>query len=414
MKAVKAKNVVDEAGYIRELVGSIIRECPRRKAAGPDERRSQEMMRTELESLGLSIEVRPFRFNDSLHANMALHFGTAVLGTVISGVFPAAGLALHSLAAGSYWADATRRGYVLRRLLGFKDGANLIATAKATGPVRRRVVIVAHADAGFTGWTFNPAMVKLTGPGHGGPAFLRHPISLAVQTTAVLAALDAVRMVAGPLALPLRPLEYALTVPALIAFLLNMQILVHNEVVPGANDNLGSVAALPVLAMRLLAGKPADVELVFVVSGMEEASLGGADALAHQMEAEWEKDATVVIAIDSIANGELNYVRSEGEVAFGEISPWLKDQLEATARDLPGFGEIKGFEPPVGGTDAWPFMVRGWTAAGLVCVDPELGTPRHYHLPGDTLENLEMGLLMRSIDYLEALVKRLEESKVGG
>jgi len=410
MKVKKAEKAINEAGYISELIGSIIRECPRRKAAGPDERRSQEMMRTELESLGLSTESRPFRFNDSLHANMALHFGTAVLGTAVSGVFPAAGFALHSLAAGSYWADATRRGYVLRRLLGFRDGINLIATAPAAGPARRRVVIVAHADAGFTGWTFNPKMVKLVGPGHAGPSFMRHPISLAVKATAALAVLDAVRMAVGPLALPLRPLEYALTVPALMAFLFNMQILVHDEVVPGANDNLGSVAALPVLARRLLAWKPSDVELVFVVSGMEEASLGGADALAHQMEPVWDKDATVVIAIDSIANGELNYVRSEGEVAFGEITPWLRDQLEAAARDLPGFGEIKGFEPPVGGTDAWPFMVRGWTAAGLVCVHPELGGPRHYHLPDDTLENLEMGSLIRSIDYLEALVKRLGKS----
>ena len=397
----------DEAGYVRRLIGTILEECPQRKATSPAERRAQEIMRGEFEKLGLATEFKPFKFNDSLYANMALHFGMAVVGTVVSGVLPAAGLALHAISSGSYWADASRRGYLLRRLLGFKDAANLLAVAPSKGRPRVRIVIVSHADAGFTGWTFDPRWVRLVGPTASGDGLMSRPVSLATKATAALTFFDALRMAFGPATLPLRPLEYALTVPALLTFLINAQILIHNTIVPGANDNLGSVAALPILARRLLPVKPDDVELVFVVSACEEASLGGADALSRQMENVWDKSATVVLALDSIANGDLTYIKSEGEVAYGEIEPWLKETIEKTAGEIEGFGEIHGFEPPVGGTDAWPFMAHGWKAAGFVCIDPELGMPRRYHRPDDTLENLEIDGLLRSINFIEALVKNV-------
>jgi hypothetical protein len=388
----------------KRIIETIVQKWPVRKATSPEELSAQVMMQAELQALGLSTRFEPFRFNDNLHANMVLHFGLGVLGTAVSGLLPAAGLALHAVSSGSYYADITRRGYLLRRLLGFKKAANLLAVAPATEPVRKRIVFVSHADAGYTGWVFDPRVIHLT---DGGPRLLGHPIALATRAMAALTGFDALRVAFGPLTLPLRPIEWMLTVPAMMTVALNTQILIKNTIVPGANDNLSSVAALPILAGRLLKSKPADTELVFVVSSSEEAHLGGADALAHQMEGEWEKDRTVVIALDGITNGNLNFIEAEGEVTRLLTPAWLTETAESVAAKTGMTGGIGRFEPPAGGTDAAPFLARGYNAIAFVCIDPAIGAPRHYHQPSDTPENLDYDQLMRSIDFVEAFAKRI-------
>ena len=186
-----------------------------------------------------------------------------------------------------------------------------------------------------------------------------------------------------------------------------MEAVLRNEIVPGANDNLSGTAALPILAKRLAKSKPADVELVFGVTGCEEASLGGADALARDMEGVWDKSKTVILGLDTLTNGELQYVEIEGEVTPMPIPAWLKDTLDHTAASEPRFNPVKGFEIPVGGTDVAAFLAHGWEGVCLTALDPELGAPRHYHLPSDTPENLDLDQLMLSIDFAEQLIREI-------
>jgi hypothetical protein len=396
---------IEDRAYVRDLIRAIVRDCPERRSLSADERRAQEMLGDELRRLGLTPSFRPFRFNDNLHQNMMLHFGLGVLGTAISGLVPAAGLALHAAAAGSYWADVSRRGYFLRRLLGFREAHNLVAVAPARGSVRLRLVFVAHADAGYTGWIFDPRLVNRI---EGGPSFLRRPVALATKATAALAGFDALRMVLGrPLTLPLRPLEWALTLPALLTFAVNAQIALKNTVVAGANDNLSACAALPVLARRLVPSVPAGVELIFVVTACEEAHLGGSDALAREMAAVWGKTETVIVALDGITNGELRYVESEGEVTRIPVTPWLRETALGVAGDLGVPGGLLPIDLPAGGTDAGPFLAHGYDGIAIVCIEPKLGMPRHYHQPDDTPDNLDLDQLMRSIDFCEALARAI-------
>ena len=395
---------IDERAYVHDLIEALIRDCPDRRSTSADERRAQEMLSDELVRLGLASSLHPFRFNDNLHQNMMLHFGLGVLGTAVSGRVPALGFALHAAAAGSYWADVSRRGYLLRRLLGFEEARNLVAVAPARGPLRLRLVFVAHADAGYTGWVFDPRVVKRI---EGGPTLLRRPLELATKATAALAGFDALRMVLGRRTLPLRSIEWALTVPALLTFLLNTQIVLKNTVVTGANDNLSGCAALPILARRLMPSVPAGVELVFVVTACEEAHLGGADALAREMVGVWGKAETAIIALDGISNGELHYIETEGEVTRLRVTPWLRETAQAVARDLGVPGGLKPIDPPAGGSDVGPFLAHGYDGIALVCIEPKLGTPRHYHHPDDTLENLDLDQLMRSVDFAEALARAI-------
>ena len=405
----------EESAYVLDLVTRIVNECPRRQPCSDDERRASEMMRIEFERLGLAIREHPFEFSDNLYANALLHSLPALLGTAISGIAPALALPLHLLPAVSYYLESTRKAYLGRRLMGFKPSRNILGVVPAETPQPAlRIVMCAHVDAAFTGFTFWPGTIKAMGrePPFG-LKFIHRSMELIVRTQVALAGLDIVRMILGPLALPLRPLEWLLTVPSLGSAAANIDIVLRNTIVPGANDDLSGVAALPLLARRLVARKRPDVELVFIATGCEEASLGGGDAIARDFDGEWDKTRTVVVGLDGLANGDLRYAVEEGEIVARRIPGWLDQVCKDVTASEPRFAEVTGFEIPIGGSDVSAFLARGWEGVCLICVDPEIGAPRHYHMPSDTPENLEVDKVLYSIDYAEKLVDAIVKHRLG-
>ena len=109
---------------------------------------------------------------------------------------------------------------------------------------------------------------------------------------------------------------------------------------------------------------------------------------------------------DGLTNGELRWFE-EGEIfpigLDGELVETLKGVSASDAR----FAHVRGFDIPVGGTDAIPFLVRGWRGVTLGCLDPSLGMPRGYHTPADNLENLEADGIPVTLDYVELFVQAL-------
>ncbi len=403
-----------EMQTLREVIERIVEECPRRQPASEDERRAQEIMRAEFESLGLTTHEEPFYFNDNLYANLALHFGLGTLGTIVSGLAPALGLLLHLGVGTSYVAESTRRAYLLRRLFPFKPSQNLFATIPAaTVEPDLRLVFLAHADAAFTGMVFSPLFVKLSsGEPPFGLRYLQRSLAMTTHSQFVLAGFDFLRLCFGPLTWPLRPLEAVLTLPALIAFALNLEMVLRNEIVPGANDDLSGVVGMLLLAQRLAPVKPENVELVFVVNGCEEASLGGGDAMARAKKGEWDRKKTVFVGLDGLANGELKFLEPEGEVVRTHVPRWLRKVAEETARSERRFTEVEAFEPPVGGSDVAALLAHGWDGLCLACVDPERGSPRHYHQSSDTPANLDYDKIVYSVDFAERLAHNIIKFKL--
>jgi hypothetical protein len=402
-----------ERQYVQELIERIVDTCPVRRPTSDDEHRAQLLMKEEFAKLGLTAHEEAFWFNDNLYANLALHFGLGTLGSIVSGVAPLAGLALHLTAGSSYLAESTRRGYFLRRLLPFKASQNLVATIPAKGEPDLRLVFLAHADAAFTGLLFNPKVVKnFSGEAPPGLGFIKRGLALATRTQFALAGIDLIRCAIGPLALPLRPLEFLLTLPGFLAFVMNLEMVLRNEIVPGANDDLSGVASLPIMIQRLAPRKPDNVELVFVVTGCEEASLGGADALARAREGVWDKSKTVILGMDGLTNGELRYLAGEGEVIRTPMPHWLRGVCEEVTASEPRFAEVTGFDVPVGGSDVSAFMAHGWEGVCLAAIDPVIGSPLHYHQRTDTPANLDYEKLMFSIDYAEKLALAVMEYKL--
>ncbi|PZR12844.1 MAG: hypothetical protein DI536_14900 [Archangium gephyra] len=378
---------------------------PRRLTGTALEKTAQEKLGAEVAALGFRLDWRPYTFTQNLYAGLMVHFGLAVLGTGLGVWWPLAGAVLHGFVALSYTLESTRRGLLLRALFPSIQSQNLVCTLPAKTTMRRRVVLVAHADAAFTGKVFTPALIKVaTREPPRGLGWFKKQLGLATATVAV----NAVLFSLATLNVWFAPwwLVCALTIPAFLTFAFNVDVVLRNQVVPGAADNLSGCSGCVELAHRLAGKLPDDVELVIVFSGSEEAGTGGALRLAQQLEVsnEWNKAQTVVLGLDTLSNGTLRYLE-EGELWPIAVPAPLEAAIIATNTE--GGEQATKYVIPTGATDALPFLVRGWQSVSLTCIDPDIGAPRHYHHPTDTWSNVDEKQLGASIDYAERLIRRL-------
>ncbi len=403
-----------ELAEARELIERIVDECPRRLAGTESERHAHDLLARQLAEQGIACEFKPFRFHDNLYGNLTLHFGLGTAGSMLFGSAPALALVCHTLAGVSYYGDTNRQFHLLRRFLPRRHSQNLIATLPARGKPRLRIVVMSHIDAANTGAIFNPWLVeRLMGDPQRSPGPLGKPLKLATYCQFALAGLDVAGILMGPARRLLWPAVGVLSLPGLVLAAVNAEVVLRDEVVPGANDNLSACAAQCALARRLAAWKPADMELVFVSTGAEESGTLGSQALARQMRGEWDRDNTVILAIDGLANGDLQYFH-DGEIRRFDLPPWLTDTIEQVAGGNNRYAAVGEHDMYMGATDAMPFAAAGYDAVGLGCIDPRLSTPRHYHVPADTPANLDYDQLMLSIDFIEDLVKAIHQRRSSG
>jgi len=387
------------------LIESIVASYPRRRAGSVSERRAQELVGAALEAEGLSTRSEPFDFCDNLYRVIALHFGLGTLGSLLGTRAPLAALALH-LGAASYWRRSALRTPMVHPLVPSGRSQNLLATLPATEPLTLRLVIPAHIDGGFTGRVFASGVTHqlLSAIARGPLAVLNQPLALATYSQLALAVLDGVTLVGGGRGAAARWLRRGLSLPGLLTAVLSGEVALRDEIVPGANDDLSGVAGAMLLARRLGPSKPASVAIVVAITGAEEVGLAGARALAES--GCWSRDDTVVVALDGIANGALHYFL-EGEVERTPLASWLQELLDEVIASDPRFAAVTCHDVPAGGTDAYAFRQRGFDGVCLGCVDPRLGTPRHYHQHSDVPDNLDMDELMLAVDFAEQLCRAI-------
>lgn len=387
----------DDVVSTLEWLGGIART---RLTGTPEERAAQDAIAARLEKAGYTIGWHAFRYPRHIYGSLALHFGLALLFLAVP--WPALAAAGHALVAVSFFSEATRRGLILRHLWPKTASQNLLATLPARGPMRRRIVLLAHVDSAYTGFLFRPSVLKvLAAPPPKFLPFLQKQLALPLAGVAALAVFELASMF---FELPRWPM-FVLALPAVPVFLLNAQIVLRNEVVPGAADNLTGCAAQVVLAEAYAKRRADDVEIVFGFTGAEEAGTGGALELVKAKRDEWSRDDTVVVILDTLSNGDL-YQLEEGELYRIERPPELVAAVDA-AGVAAGRGPVPRYVVPAGGTDALPFLAYGYRAIALTCIDPVQNAPRGYHHPSDTVENVDPEQLVRSTDVAEHLIAEL-------
>lgn len=391
-----------------DLLKLILERFPTRLAGSENERGTQQLLAGELSKAGGEVRWHEFTWPPHLYGSLAIHFGLGAAGAAISKRAPLVALGLQTAALASMVSQLMRKGIYLHRLLGNRPSQNLIVTFRApgdTGPVTKRLVLVAHADSAYTGLIFNPQVLAASLKPPPRPlSFLKKQLRLPVASLAALAGLSALRA-AGVSGRSMDVATAIFALPPAIVAALNLDVVLRNQVVPGAADNVSGCVSVVELARKLAPSLTAGQELIAVVTGSEESGTGGAFRLAEHMEGVWDKTKTTVLAIDTMSNGDLVCLE-EGELLAVPVPQRLRDAIDATNASS-GLPEVKVHPVPAGATDALPFLAKGYEACALTSIDPSIGAPRNYHHPTDTAENVDPSELRRSIDFAEKLCRRL-------
>jgi acetylornithine deacetylase/succinyl-diaminopimelate desuccinylase-like protein len=374
-----------------------------RLTGSPEERAVQQAIAERLERAGYTVAWQPFRFPPHIYGGMAMHFGLALALLWVGHTSP--GLAALGLLAVwvSFYVEVTRRRHLLRKLWPSVATQNLLATLPSRGPLRRRIVLLAHVDSAYTGLMFDPAVLRVVAaPPPKALPFLRKQLALPMATLLALAALHALAAL-GIYASPMW-LTALLAIPVAIVFLVNADVVLRNTVVPGAADNLSGCAAQVVLAEQWARERPDGVEVVFAFTGAEEAGTGGAAHLASLAPTVWDPANTDIFVLDTLSNGEL-FALEEGELFRVPQPPALLACAQAASREAVQ-KELSPYIIPAGATDALPFLVAGYRALALTCIDPVQHAPRNYHHPNDTAERVDPAQLEDSTRVAWAMIVR--------
>lgn len=282
--------------------------------------------------------------------------------------------------------EGSRR--VLRRALPQRRTANVVAEAGDSSAVQT-VVIHAHHDAAHGGVMFHPAVSRPDGPVPtlglvaGGPALIavaaaagrRRMLGAACALAGVTAALFTDCGARGP--------------------------------VPGANDDASGVAALLLLARRLVADPPRGVRVVLLSTGAEESMLEGMTAFGRRHFPSLPLGSTSFISVDSLGWEVLALRSGEGALRQRPASPELVALMRDSARELEyELREGLRFWIP---TDGLVALRAGYPEANLGSVQRD-GSYPGYHTPEDTPDRVHLATIVRGAALLDATVRRLARS----
>jgi Zn-dependent M28 family amino/carboxypeptidase len=173
-------------------------------------------------------------------------------------------------------------------------------------------------------------------------------------------------------------------------------------VVPGANDNLSSVAALLEVA-RALAERPVEgVRVLLLSTGSEESFMEGMRGFADRHFASLPRESTEFVCLDSVGSPELLVIAGEGMLRMRDYTPELRDRLAAVAARA-GVRLRPSLRLGLA-TDGLIPLKAGYRSAAIGSVT-EYKFPSNYHSPSDVPENLHYETIRDAAVLCEALVR---------
>ena len=394
-----------------QLIRKLVERFPERWAGSDDERHAQEYLAELFQSHADSVELKPFRFSTNLYGVIALHFGIALIGSVVAFWSPIAAAVIQGSVGVLYLLDSARWCYVLRRFVPHCASQNLVAIQSAKGRLRKRVVVVGHVDAARAGICFRLPGAKIASPKT--PVWITEllkPMRLAVVGMFVLAGTHLLgHFVPHSWSFPIA--FYCFTGLTITLFVLNAEAAVA-PIVPGANDNLSGSVAVLYMARVFQHEKPDDVELVYVITGCEEAGTGGAYQLARQLSGEWDPELTSILVLDGLGAGQLSLF-VEGEIVPVRSDRQMIRVADKVARRLLG-QPLPRYRLPAGATDQVGFAASGFRGIALGCIDPQVGQPANYHSLDDTPENIEEQTLNDSLRFATEFTRQWAQARIEG
>ena len=266
----------------------------------------------------------------------------------------------------------------------------------------RTLVVLAHHDAARTGRVFDErAQVWL---GERFPGILERidtsfPIWWPVLGAPAAVAFGAARNERGLLRAGIAGCLLASAVFADIA---------RSPIVPGANDNLSSVAVLVALAERLRASPVEGLRVLLVSCGAEEVIQGGIYGFAKRHFPELDREHTWFLSLETVGSPKLVLVEGEGPVVMEDYHDRDFRDLVARAADGAGAPLRRGMRAR-SSTDAVIPSRAGYPTATLASMD-RYKALSNYHQLTDTPENLDYTTVRHALVVAEATARELAAS----
>ncbi|MBI3783538.1 MAG: M28 family peptidase [Deltaproteobacteria bacterium] len=373
----------------------LLTELPDRFAGSLYERQAAERIGAWMKELGLSdVTIVNATGGPRPGLMLALHTGLAAFGCYWWGLI---GFAMALVGAVSFSREFRQRQPFLSRLLRSGDSVNVVGRAgRSDAP--RRVILTAHIDTTEAGWMFTKAVAeRFAGLNQQGGAQSNKqpkPPHALPELLLVSATLVALAGWIGAHGFLFGVIKLGACGGLLIATVLGVQWAMSMPT-PGANDNASAVAAMLTCAESLKAALPEDVELWVVGTGAEECGSGGMHDLVDR-HPEWPPESTFYINFECVGGGALHYILTEGLLGRVTYPPMLIEvarRLAASGR----FGEVTPTHL-LAGTDGNVPARKGYPALSLISLEAN-GVPRNYHRVEDTVDGIDLSMVVRSADF---------------
>ncbi len=367
------------------------------------ERRAAKHLAKRLEAAGRRAELEPTYVHSQWALVHAAHGAIAIAGSLIGTASPGIGFAMVLFAATSAYLDLQARFYLVRRLFFKRASQNIVSPGNNPGaPVR--LILVAHYDAGRTGYVFGTPMRLLRRLSPRAQVLLSpFRVYFWLGIAPLLPVLGA--QMAGFDPGWLQVVQLLPTMLLIVAVFLLIDIAL-SEVVPGAYGNASGVAAVLSAAEEIDAQTPEHLDVWVVLPGAGESLGEGMRSFVTSRRKELRDGRTAILGVDSLSHSPVGYEISAGAVASVPLDSNLAS-IAASLADADRGGENRyGAEPVRSATidDALVARLRGIPA--LTITDGR--TSPLAHRPEDKPGAIDDAALSTATEFLVSLVRLLD------
>ena len=379
----------------KALIERVVRELAsyERPSASDGERRAADWLAGEFRAAGCRVRVEEERAHGGYWWPLGLLNAASALAALLG---RRAAAMVGAVAAAAVYDDVSGGRLWFRRLLPHRPTWNVVAEAGDPHGTRT-VVFIAHHDAAHSGLVFHPALPRI-GMKLAPTLHQRSNQSIPIIFGTFLGPLQlALWGLLGRRWLKGNGMIYALGATAA------MVNIGASRVVPGANDNLSSVAVLVALANELAESSPEGVRVILLSTGSEEGFMEGMQAFGRRHFPELDRATTEFVCLECVGSPQLCVVEAEGMLRMRYYPESSREAL-ARAGEQAGVELLRGLRT-VAATDALIALRAGYPTCTLGGVD-ETKFPAEYHWPSDIPDNLDWSSIDGAVEvcltYLRA------------
>lgn len=418
----------EHSDYMYNLIDTIIKECGPRMPCSPQEAKSAELIKTELENICDSSHIEPFSCHPRAFIGYIkvmvvmllisficyfltfLHL-TLILEQILMGI-------TFTLNLGAFliiWNEFFNYREFIDPLFKEKPSQNVIGVFESKKEVENVLIFSGHHDSALH---FN--LLTHLKIGYSIIVILGLLILIIwLGTSAILFTLSIIGfIISGFLMVQIFVfIIFVIGIPVLIGLWFFVSFGEKANTVPGAVDNLSAVAIVLGIGKYLKMNPtiiPENTEIRLISFGCEEAGLRGAYRYVEKHYEELKTKNAICINMDAI--------HSLSSISIIDFEPTTRTKhseevvklLKQSAKDVGisrsnfSFGGRSLVEKLIGqvtgGTDATAFSKAGLKAASIVAMDLKQMIS-FYHQPTDTIDKIERGVLEEVLKLCIASIK---------